>query len=120
MPRECPTAFRNAPAVAGIDSAKRKSVRPPIAIAPKRTVSPLIFARDVCEYLLGTYANMQWSISTLLRSISRAEQIHVFKQSAAMDDSDIFEYHLRHYQIMVLYGQLDRLGRVDAPVGRVW
>jgi hypothetical protein len=48
------------------------------------------------------------------------EQIHLFKQSAALDDFDIFEYHLRHYQIMVLYGRLDRLGRVDAPVGRVW
>ncbi len=36
MPRECPTVFRSAPAAAGIDSAKRKSVRLPIAIAPIR------------------------------------------------------------------------------------
>ena len=32
---ECPPAFRSAPAVAGIGSAKRRSVRPPIAIAPR-------------------------------------------------------------------------------------
>ena len=31
------------------------------------------------------------------------EQIHAFKQSAAMDDRDLLEYHLRHYQIMSLY-----------------
>src|SRR5215469_16875368 len=42
------------------------------------------------------------------------EQIHVFKQSAAMDDGDLLEYHLRHYQIMSLYGQLDRLARAQA------
>jgi hypothetical protein len=36
MPRECPPAFRSAPAGAGTGSAKRRSVRPPIAIAPVR------------------------------------------------------------------------------------
>jgi hypothetical protein len=36
MPRECPPAFRSARAVAGTDSAKRRSVRPPIAIARVR------------------------------------------------------------------------------------
>jgi len=36
MLRECPPAFRSARAVAGIDSAKRRSVRPPSAIAPVR------------------------------------------------------------------------------------
>jgi hypothetical protein len=36
MPRECPLAFRSVPAVAGIGSTKRRSVRPPIAIAPIR------------------------------------------------------------------------------------
>ena len=36
MPRECPPAFRIEPAAAGTDSAKQKSVRPPIAIAPAR------------------------------------------------------------------------------------
>ncbi len=36
MPRECPPAFRSARAVAGTDSAKRRSVRVPIAIAPVR------------------------------------------------------------------------------------
>jgi hypothetical protein len=34
MPRECPPAFRNAPAVAGIGSAKRRSVRLPNASFP--------------------------------------------------------------------------------------
>jgi hypothetical protein len=36
MPRECPLAFRSVPVVAGIGSTKRRSVRPPIAIAPIR------------------------------------------------------------------------------------
>jgi hypothetical protein len=36
MPRECLPAFRSATAVTGIDSAKRRSVRPPSAIAPVR------------------------------------------------------------------------------------
>ena len=36
MPRECPSAFRIEPAAAGTDSAKRRSVRLPIAIAPVR------------------------------------------------------------------------------------
>jgi hypothetical protein len=36
MPRECLPAFRSATAVVGIDSAKRRSVRPPCAIAPVR------------------------------------------------------------------------------------
>ena len=36
MPRECPPAFRIEPAAAGTDSAKRRSVRLPIAIAPAR------------------------------------------------------------------------------------
>jgi hypothetical protein len=36
MPRECPPAFRIEPAATGTDSAKRRSVRLPIAIAPAR------------------------------------------------------------------------------------
>jgi len=36
MPRGCPPAFRSARAVAGTGSAKRRSVRPPSAIAPVR------------------------------------------------------------------------------------
>jgi hypothetical protein len=36
------------------------------------------------------------------------EQIHMFKQPAKMDSGEIFEYHLRHYQIMLLYGEMDR------------
>ena len=35
------------------------------------------------------------------------EQIYAFKQTAAMNDHDIFEYHLRHYKIMTIYDQLD-------------
>jgi hypothetical protein len=41
------------------------------------------------------------------------EQIHALKQEATLNEHDIFEYHLRHYQIMVLYGQLDRTSRPD-------
>jgi len=37
------------------------------------------------------------------------EQIHAFKQAATMSELDILEYHLRHYQIMTLFIQLDRL-----------
>jgi len=36
------------------------------------------------------------------------EQIYVLKQTAIMTDLDIFEFHLRHYQIMVLFKRLDR------------
>jgi hypothetical protein len=38
MPRECPPAFRSARAAAGTDSTKRRSVRPPIAIAQSTTM----------------------------------------------------------------------------------
>jgi hypothetical protein len=31
------------------------------------------------------------------------EQIYVLKQAAVMTDCDIFEFHLRHYQIMMLF-----------------
>ena len=41
------------------------------------------------------------------------EQIHALKQEATLNERDIFEYHLRHYQIMALYGQLDRASRPD-------
>jgi hypothetical protein len=36
IPHECPPAFRGTSTVAGTGSAKRRSVRPPIAIAPVR------------------------------------------------------------------------------------
>jgi len=39
------------------------------------------------------------------------EQIYAFKQTAAMNDRDIFEYHLRHYKIMTIYSQPDRSAR---------
>ena len=38
------------------------------------------------------------------------EQIRAFKQPRDLDDHDIFEYHLRHYQIMTLYREMDRTG----------
>ena len=46
------------------------------------------------------------------------EQIHALKQEAKLDERDIFEYHLRYYQIMVLYGQLDRASRPDDAAAR--
>jgi hypothetical protein len=36
------------------------------------------------------------------------EQIRTFKESVTMDDEGILEYHLRHYQIMTLYKEMDR------------
>ena len=41
------------------------------------------------------------------------EQIYAFKQTAAMNDNDIFEYHLRHYKIMTIYIQLDHSDRAQ-------
>jgi hypothetical protein len=35
------------------------------------------------------------------------EQIHALKQRARLNERDIFEYHLRHYKIMMLYRQLE-------------
>ena len=48
------------------------------------------------------------------------EQIHTLKQQAKMTDRDILEYHLRHYRIMVIYWQLDRLSRLDEPSRQGW
>lgn len=48
------------------------------------------------------------------------EQIHTMKQQATMTERDIFEYHLRHYRIMVIYWQLDRLSRVDDSSRQGW
>ncbi len=42
------------------------------------------------------------------------EQIRTFKQSAKMDTAEIFEYHLRHYQIMLLYMEKDLISRVQS------
>jgi hypothetical protein len=42
------------------------------------------------------------------------EQIYALKQTSAMSDRDILEFHLRHYQIVMLYRRLDR----NATVGR--
>jgi len=39
------------------------------------------------------------------------EQIHAFKQHTGLTDTQIFEYHLRHVQIMTLYQELDRKAR---------
>ncbi len=48
------------------------------------------------------------------------EQIHALKQQARLNERDIFEYHLRHYQIMMLYRQLDRGSRVSEPATQGW
>lgn len=48
------------------------------------------------------------------------EQIHALKQSATLNERDIFEYHLRHYQIIVLYRQLERGSRVDDSSRQGW
>ena len=36
------------------------------------------------------------------------EQIRTFKETASLNDDEIFEYHLRHYQIMLLYAEMDQ------------
>jgi hypothetical protein len=40
-----------------------------------------------------------------------SQQIQAFKNCATMDDRDLFEYHLRHYRIMALYREMDRIAR---------
>lgn len=35
------------------------------------------------------------------------EQIHALKERSSLTDAQIFEYHLRHQQIMQLYRELD-------------
>jgi hypothetical protein len=41
------------------------------------------------------------------------EQIYLFKQPTNMTDSQLFEYQLRHLQIMTLYRKLDRAVRLE-------
>ena len=48
------------------------------------------------------------------------EQIRAFKQSRNMDEGDIFEFHLRHYQIMALYREMDRVTRPDRALRKGW
>ena len=40
-----------------------------------------------------------------------SQQIQAFQHVATMDDRDIFEYHLRHFRIMALYRENDRIAR---------
>jgi len=40
-----------------------------------------------------------------------SQQIQGFKNGATMDDPDLVEYHLRHFRIMALYLEIDRLAR---------
>ena len=48
------------------------------------------------------------------------DQIYVLKQAAVMSGRDMFEFHLRHYQIMTLFKRLDHsVPRGEDPV-RVW
>jgi hypothetical protein len=37
------------------------------------------------------------------------EQIRKFKKTERMSDSDIVEYHLRHYRILFLYRERERM-----------
>jgi hypothetical protein len=43
------------------------------------------------------------------------EQISAFKQSSELSAEEPLEYHLRHYQIMELYHQLDDANVPDTP-----
>ena len=47
-----------------------------------------------------------------------ADQIRAFKETANMDERDLFEYHLRHLQIMTLCRELDRNTPKPAPSGK--
>jgi hypothetical protein len=38
-----------------------------------------------------------------------SHQIQAFKNVATMDDRDTFEYHLRHFRIMALHREMDRI-----------
>ena len=40
------------------------------------------------------------------------EQIYALKKTSAMNERDILEFHLRHYQIVMLYRRLDRNAKV--------
>jgi len=42
------------------------------------------------------------------------EQVRTFKESVTMDYEGILEYHLRHYQIMTLYKEMDRNRKLGA------
>ena len=47
------------------------------------------------------------------------EQIRALTKPGVMDKRDLLEYHLRHYQIMQLYREIDRAKRrFDAPAAR--
>jgi len=38
-----------------------------------------------------------------------SQQIQAFKDGETMEDRDIFEYHLRHFRIMAIYREVDRI-----------
>jgi len=48
-------------------------------------------------------SSLQQDLEQLVR-----EQVRTFKHSPSMDDADVFEFHLRHYQIMALCREKDR------------
>ena len=58
----------------------------------------------------------------LLREVEELvrEQISALKQDSFMNNHDIFEFHLRHYQIMMFYRWLDRSARLDQDMSRGW
>ena len=59
---------------------------------------------------------------TLQREVEELvrEQICALKQDSLMNNRDIFEFHLRHYQIMMFYRWLDRSARLDQGMSRGW
>jgi hypothetical protein len=38
------------------------------------------------------------------------EQVIVFKEATDLRDRQLLEYHLRHFRIMTLYRELDKIG----------
>jgi hypothetical protein len=48
------------------------------------------------------------------------EQVRTFKLSANMNDSEMLEYHLRHYRIMMLYHEMDRIEKSKNARRKGW
>jgi hypothetical protein len=64
--------------------------------------------------MTATCPSLTLKVETLVR-----EQIRALTKPGVMDKRDILEYHLRHYQIMQLYREIDEAKRwFDAPVAR--
>jgi hypothetical protein len=48
------------------------------------------------------------------------EQVRTFKLSAKMNDSEMLEYHLRYYRIMMLYHEMDRIEKSKSARRKGW